>query len=96
MCKEQSGEKPKSSSSSQIADLFDNSILANLNFLVPVEDDYLLLDYYYGVVWRASLRKRVQRDYDYLDYFVSASPSGLILSSMLHSGHKNLSPEARL
>ena len=57
-------------------------ISANLNFSLSIKDDYLLLDYYYGVVWRASRRKRMQRDYDYLDYFVSAPWSGLILSSM--------------
>ena len=63
--------------------------------LVPsVDDDYLPLDYYYGVVWRVSWRKRVQRDYDYLDYFVSASRSGLILTSMRFRPGK-LEPEGR-
>ena len=61
-----------------------------------VEDDYLLVEYYYGVVWRASQRKRVQRDYDYLDYFVSALRPGLILTSGRPSGRDNSNPKAGL
>ena len=50
--------------------------------LLPVDDDYLLLDYYYFVVWRASCTKRVKRDYFYLDYSFLGSAWLLILSSM--------------
>ena len=47
-----------------------------------VDDDYLLLDYYYEVVWRASRTKRVKRDYFYLDYSFLGSAQLLILTSM--------------
>ena len=50
--------------------------------LLPVDDDYLLLDYYYFVVWRASCTKRVKRDYFYLDYSFLGSARLLILTSM--------------
>ena len=50
--------------------------------LLPVNDDYLLLDYYYFVVWRASCTKRVKRDYFYLDYSFLGSARLLILTSM--------------
>ena len=50
--------------------------------LLPVDDDYLLLDYYYDVVWRASCTKRVKRDYFYLDYSFLGSARLLILTSM--------------
>ena len=50
--------------------------------LLPVDSDYLLLDYYYFIVWRASCTKRVKRDYFYLDYSFSGSAWLLILSSM--------------
>ena len=68
--------------------------LVNLKLLLSVDYDYLLLDYYYGVVWRASWRKRVQQDYDYLDYFVSASRSEPILTSMCPSGREKLNQKA--
>ena len=63
----------------------------NLYLLLSVGDDYLLPDYYYAVVWRASRRKRVMRDYDYLDYFVSASRARPILTSVRPSGRARLS-----
>ena len=53
-----------------------------MNKLLPVDSDYLLLDYYYFIVWRASCTKRVKRDYFYLDYSFLGSAWLLILSSM--------------
>ena len=50
--------------------------------LLPVDDDYLLLDYYYEAVWRAPRTKRVKRDYFYLDYSFLGSARLLILTSM--------------
>ena len=50
--------------------------------LLPVDDDYLLLDYYYFVVWRASCTKRVKRDYFYLDYSFLGSARLLLLTGM--------------
>ena len=47
-----------------------------------VDDDYLLLDYYYLIGWRYSCTKRVKRDYDYLDYLFLDSWGVLILSSL--------------
>ena len=59
-----------------------------MNKLLPVDDDYLLLDYYYYVVWGASCTKRVKRDYFYLDYSFLGSARLLILTGM----RPNLSP----
>jgi len=56
--------------------------------LLPVDHDYLLLDYYYYVVWSASCTKRVKRDYFYLDYSFLGSARLLILTGM----RPNLSP----
>ena len=50
--------------------------------VLPVDDDYLLLDYYYYVVWGASCTKRVKRDYFYLDYSFLGSARLLILTGM--------------
>ena len=50
--------------------------------LLPVDDDYLLADYYYYVVWSASFTKRVKREYFYLDYSFLDSARLLILTSM--------------
>ena len=50
--------------------------------LLPVDSDYLLLDYFYFIVWRASCTKRVKQDYFYLDYSFLGSAWLLILSSM--------------
>ena len=64
--------------------------------LLPVDDDYLLLDYYYFVVWRAFCTKRVKRDYFYLDYSFWGSARLPILTSMRlsrRSGTWKIEPE---
>ena len=62
--------------------------LKQMQKLLPVDDDYLLLDYYYYVVWDVSCTKRVKRDYFYLDYSFLGSARLLILTGM----RPNLSP----
>ena len=57
-------------------------IIQMMKKLLPVDDDYLLLDYYYFVVWRASCTKRVKRDYFYLDYSFLGSARLLVLTGM--------------
>ena len=57
-----------------------------LGFSHVVDDDYLLENYFYAVVWRASWIKRVLRDYDYLDYSVLGWWLQTILSGMHSTG----------
>ena len=58
----------------------------NMKKLSPVDDDYLLENYFYAVFWRASWIKRVLRDYDYLDYSVLGWWLQTILSGMRSTG----------